>query len=81
MGSAPLYAAIPGVPLAQLVEQLTFNQRVAGSIPAGHTNISARPVAGLYFPRMLLFQASRSSSLMLTLLRVWASTCLTITAQ
>ena len=25
--------------LAQSVEQLTFNQWVAGSIPAGHTNI------------------------------------------
>ena len=25
------------VPLAQLVEQLTFNQRVVGSNPTGHT--------------------------------------------
>ncbi len=25
------------VPLAQLVEQLTFNQRVEGSNPSGHT--------------------------------------------
>lgn len=27
-------------PVAQSVEQLTFNQLVAGSIPAGLTNIS-----------------------------------------
>ena len=26
------------VPIAQPVEHLTFNQRVAGSNPAGHTN-------------------------------------------
>jgi hypothetical protein len=31
---------LPGGPLAQLVEQLTLNQRAAGSIPARPTNIS-----------------------------------------
>ena len=36
----PRGAPLPGGPVAQLVEQLTFNQQVAGSNPAGLTRIS-----------------------------------------
>ena len=40
-GRASLYVrhSLEGVPLAQSVEQLTFNQRVAGSNPVRHTKL------------------------------------------
>ncbi len=37
VGSSPIVHPITFGPLAQLVEQLTLNQRVAGSIPARPT--------------------------------------------
>ena len=42
LGESPLVGAYSA--LAQLVEQLTVNQRVAGSSPAGGANFSPRPL-------------------------------------
>ncbi len=62
VGSSPIahpICVIPGVvrakmgPLAQLVEQLTLNQRVAGSNPARPTN----KIKGLGFRGLTLFCA------------------------
>ena len=59
-------------PLAQLVEQGTFNPKVAGSIPArpiGHGSIPARPIGHGYadtVPRISISCSSASSSMLAT---------------
>ncbi len=50
-------------PVAQLVEQLTFNQLVAGSIPAGLTSVFLRSrVASFVQIRFLAFSHSSTRS-------------------
>ena len=49
------------MPLAQLVEHLTFNQMVVGSIPTRHTILAQRACSG--FPLQALSFRSLSSSL------------------